>query len=244
ADRTWSTQSRDFTLALTGLELGSEAFSVQSVAVTKLPRRGLRVTMRLAAPLQLPGLSGGLSVTRIAEAYPGIAGFRTQTVLESAAPLVLERATLEQAAPPGAVAPAIHAFRAGADWREPDWTGPAITAGDPHPGTWRESHTAAAGRPLDGSGEWLSLADGDRSAFMVMERNDLPSSRVGYDGRMGSATVDFSRDILSLGPFEEQAHIENPGPGPGRVRTVRPGEPFELPAVFTGFGRKDGDEPW
>jgi alpha-galactosidase len=240
ADRTWSTGSRDFTLTVGGLELGSEAFGVESVTVTTLARRGLRVTMRLAAPLRLPGVS----VTRIAEAYPDVAGFRTQTVIDSAAPLVLERATLEEAAPSGAVAPTIHAFRAGADWREPDWTGPALTIGDPHPGTWRESHTAAAGQPLAGSGEWLSLTDGERSAFMVTERNDLPSSRVGYDGRAATAVVDFSRDVLSLGPFEEQAHIENPGPGPGRVRTVRPGEPLALPAVFTGFGRNEGDEPW
>ena len=58
-------------------------------------------------------------------------------------------------------------------------------------------------QPLAGGGEWISLADGERSAFMVMERNDLPSSRVAYDGTAGSAIVDFSRDVLSLGPFEE-----------------------------------------
>jgi hypothetical protein len=77
-----------------------------------------------------------------------------------------------------------------------------------------------------------------------MERNDLPSSRVEYDGRTGAAVVDFSRDVLSLGPFEEDIHLENPGPGPGRLRSVRPGEPLALPAVFTGFGRDASDEPW
>jgi alpha-galactosidase len=240
ADRTWSTSSRDFALTVGGLQLGSEAFTVQSVTVTTLARRGLRVTMRLAAPLRLPGLA----VTRIAEAYPAIAGVRTQTVIESAAPLLLERATLDQAAPGSPVAPAIHAFRAGADWRDPEWTGPALTVGDPHPGTWRESHTAAAGQSLTGTGEWISLRDAERSAFMVLERNDLPSSRVGYDGEAGSATIDYSRDVLSLGPFEEQAHVENPGDGPGRVRVLRPGEPLALPAVFTGFGRDAADEPW
>jgi hypothetical protein len=213
---------------------------VDSVSVTKLARRGLRVSMRLAAPLRLPGVS----VTRIAEAYPGVAGFRTQTVIQSSAPLVLSRATLDEAAPTAAVTPTIHSFRAGADWREPDWTGPPFTIGDPHPGTWRETHTAGAGQPLSGGGEWISLVDGERSAFMVLERNDLPSSRVAYDGRAGSAVVDFSRDVLSLGPFEEEAHIENPGDGQARVRVVRPGEPLALPAVFTGVGQSDGDEPW
>ncbi len=238
--RRWSTGSRDFELSVAGVTLGSEAFSVGSVSVTKLARRGLRVSMRLAAPLKLPGVV----VTRIAEAYPGVAGFRTQTVIESAAPLVLSRATLDEAAPPGAITPTIHAFRAGADWREPGYAGPPFTVGDPHPGTWRESHTAGAGEPLAGNGEWISLADGERSAFMVMERNDLPSSRVAFDGLAGSAVVDFTRDVLSLGPFEEQGHVENPGDGPARVRVVRPGEPFALPAVFTGFGQYEGDEPW
>jgi hypothetical protein len=239
-DRTWSTGSRDFALSLGGVELGSEAFAVESVSVSNLARGGLRVTMRLAAPLRLPGVA----VTRIAEAYPNVAGFRTQTVIESAAPLVLDRALLDEAAPVSAVAPTIHAFRAGADWREPEWPGPPFTIGDPHPGTWRESHSAAPGEPLSGTGEWISLASADRTAFMVTERNDLPSSRVAYDGHAGSAAVDFSRDILSLGPFEEDAHIENPGDGSGRVRTVRPGEPLALPAVFTGFGRGAGDESW
>jgi Melibiase len=240
SDRTWSTGSRDFVLSVGGVELGSEAFNVDSVSVTKLERGGLRVTMRLAAPLRLPGLS----VERVAEAYPGVAGIRTQTVLEAAAPLVLDRATLDQVAPATAVAPTIHAFRAGADWREPGWTGPPFTVGDPHPGTWRESRSGSTGQPLEGTGEWLSLDDGARDAFMVLERNDLPSSRVEYDGNAGAAVVDFSRDVLSLGPFEEQAHIENPGPGPGRVRVVRPGEPLALPPVFTGFGQRAGDAAW
>ena len=221
------------------MELGSERFTVDSVSVTKLERGGLRVSMRLVGPLP------GLVVTRVAEAYPGVAGFRTETVLESTVPLVLSKATLDEAVPTGAVKPTIHSFRAGADWREPGWQGPPFTVGDPHPGTWRESHTAGAGEPLAGGGEWISLADsGDRSAFMVLERNDLPSSRVGFDGIVGRAIVDFSRDILSLGPFEEQAHIENPGDGQARFRVVRPGEPLVMPAVFTGFGLNDADEPW
>jgi hypothetical protein len=239
-DRTWSAASPDFVLSIGALRLQSGAFSVSSATVTKLARAGLRLTTRLAPAPGLPGVS----VTRIAEAYPEVAGFRTQTVIESAAPLTLSGATLETVAAGPTAAPAVHSFRAGADWREPDWAGPPFTVGDPHPGTWRETHTAPAGQALKGPGQWLSLVDGERSVFTVMERNDLPSSRVEYDGRVGAPVIDFSRDVLSLGPFEEQIHLENPGPGPGRARVVRPGVPFELSAVFTGFGRGEGDEPW
>jgi melibiase-like protein len=240
ADRAWSTGSPDFVLGLGGLELKSDAFSVSSVAATKLPRGGLRVTMRLVAAPGLPVIS----VDRVAEAYPSVAGFRTETVVEASAPLTMSHATLDEVAPPTPAAPTAHAFRAGADWREPDWPGPPFTIGDPHPGTWHEARSAAAGQALEGPGEWLSLADRGRTAFLVLERNDLPSSRVEYDGRTGSALVNFSRDVLSLGPFEEQIHLENPGPGPGRIRVVRPGEPLALPPVFTGFGRDASDEPW
>ena len=144
-------------------------------------------------------------------------------MIESTVPLVLSKAVLDSAVPTAVVTPTVHSFRAGADWREPDWTGPPFTVGDPHAGTWRETRSAGAGEPLAAGGQWLTLADGARSAFMVMERNDLPSSRLAFDGRAGSAVVDFSRDVLSLGPFEEQAHVENPFDGQARVRVVRPG---------------------
>ena len=240
SDRIWSSGSADFEVTLDGVTLASDAFSVASTGVAKLPRGGLRVSMRLTPPLALPGLS----IRRTAEAYPGVAGIRTQTVIESTVQLTLSRAMLDELTPTTAVAPTIHSFRAGGDWREPDWPGPPFTIGDPHPGTWRETHTAGAGQALEGPAEWLSLAVGDRTAFTVMERNDLPSSRAEFDGRTGGPVIDFSRDILSLGPFEEDIHLENPGPGPGRVRLVRPGEPLALPAVFTGFGKHSGDEPW
>ncbi len=239
-DRVWSAGSPDFALSVGATRVESDAFTAGATTVTKLARGGLRMSVRLAPAPALPGVS----ITRTAEAYPGVAGFRTGTVIESSAPLPLTRAALDEVTPATAASPTIHAFRAGADWREPGWPGPPFTIGDPHPGTWRDTHTATPGQALQGPGEWISLGHGDRSAFMVSERNDLPSSRVEYDGRTGGAVVDFSRDVLSLGPFEEQIHLENPGPGPGRVRVVRPGEPLALPAVFTGFGKGEGDEPW
>ncbi len=110
-DRTWSAGSRDFSLQVGAASVGSELFRVASVAVTPLDRGGLRVTMTLDG---VPGLAA----TREVEAYDGVAGFRTRTVLHPTAPLVLRGATLDEVAV-GTAAPTLHALRAGADWREP-----------------------------------------------------------------------------------------------------------------------------
>lgn len=243
ADRRWSSGRRDFTLSLSGTEVSSEAFRVESVDVARLARGGLRVTMRLAlAPGGTTGLPG-LSVTRVAEAYPDVAGFRTQTTLESPVPLTLSAATLDEAAV-GSAKPTIHAFRAGADFRNPDFDGPPVSVGDPHAGTWRDSDRAPRGKAIEGPAQWLSAADQRRRLFMVMERNDFPSSRAGYDSAVAKLRVDYTRDVLILGPLEEDLHLENPGSGEGRERTVPAGVPFPLEAAFTGFGRGKSDEAW
>src|SRR4051794_17822550 len=239
-DRTWSAGRRDFALDLAGrADVGSERFTVTSAKASKLARGGLRVTMELASPVP------GLTATRSAEAYPGIAGFRTQTILHPAAGLALSGATLDEAAVPGA-APTLHAFRAGSDWREPDWSGPPVSIGDPHAGDWRDTHTAPAGHPLAGPGQWLDLDRGGRRLFLVMERNDLPSSRAEYDGASAQLRIDYARDILSLGPLEEDGHAENPAPppAPGRARVLAPGEALALSAAFTGFGTDGDDAAW
>lgn len=241
-DRLWSAGQRDFTLRVGGVDLGSDLFGVTAVDVARLARGGLRVTMHLSAAGA--GVPGGLTVTRVAEAYPRVAGFRTQTTLASTAPLVLDAATLDEAAVGARVSPTIHAFRGGSDWREPGYEGPPIHVGDAHGGTWRDTHAAGAGRALAGPAQWLSAADGRRSLFMVMESNDFPSSRAAYDGLVARLRLDYQRDVLLVGPLEESIHIENPGSGPGRGRTVQPGIPFVLDAAFTGFGDGDGDEPW
>jgi len=235
-DQVWSRNRRDFTLTLAGgAEVGSETFEVIGVEIEKIRRGGLRVTMRLAG--------AALSGTRVAEAFPGVAGFRVRTTLQSPVPLTLQGATLDEAAVTGA-ATTIHAFRAGADWREPDWAGPEVQVGDPHAGTWRDSRSAPAGGTIEGPAQWLSAERDGRSLFMVMERNDMPSSRARYAAGVESVGVDYTRDIISLGPFEENAHVENPISGAGRQRTIPAGRPFALEAVFTGFGKGDGDEPW
>ncbi|MGH7821617.1 MAG: alpha-galactosidase, partial [Candidatus Binatia bacterium] len=91
----------------------------------------------------------------------------------------------------------------------------------------------------------MSLADasGER-AFLVLERNDYASSTTTYDGSAGAARVDLSRDVVYIGPFEEQAHVENPAAGPARVRVVIPTRPFRLEPVFVGLARDADDEPW
>lgn len=238
----------DFRLEIGGAEIESTDFSVSAIDVTEIDT-GLRLE------LTLDGVS--FDVIRSIEVYEGIAGFRTETSVISPVPLALSGYTIDELQLFDA-APTIHAFRAGADWRDPDWTGPrpddgdecmewcpVTSVGDPHVGTWRETHTAPAGQPLSGPGEWISLEYEDDNAFMVMERNDFPSSRVRYDGQTAALVVDHSRDIVSAGPFEENVHAENPQPQEvGRVRTVRPDRPFELEAAFTGLALDTTDEAW
>ena len=69
-----------------------------------------------------------------------------------------------------------------------------------------------------------------------MERNDLPSSRGEYDGQAARLEVDYDRDIISLGPLEENAHFENPNDAGGRQRVLEPGVPFALEPAFVALG--------
>ena len=236
---TVATSHRDFTLDLVGgVELGSDAFTVDAVAVENIDG-GLRVRFELTGPL-------GLGVTRIVEAYEGIAGFRSQTILRPLVPTTLAGYTLDELAAGEGRQATVHALRAGADWREPGWAGPQVAVGDPHGGTWRESTTGAPGAAVAGPAQWVSVtgpAPGGASAFLVAERNDQPSTQAGYDGAVVSASVDLSRDIVVAGPFEEQVHVENPTAAPGRVRVLAPGAILALEPVFTGLAVNPDDEP-
>jgi hypothetical protein len=238
--RTWGRTRRDFALGVAGLSLGSDAFSATGVRALPLARGGVRVEFDLRSVL-LPVLT----VRRAVEVYPGIAGFRTETTVSSSVPLVLSRLTLEEVDAGVVPSASLTALRSGADWREPGWQGPTVTVGDEHAGTWRETQTSTGGAPLRGAGQWLSLRDGARSLFVVLERNDFPSSVLEYDGTVARSVIDHSRDVVSLGPFEGDAHVENPLPtGETRVRTILPGRTLRLAPVFTGFGDHDADEPW
>ena len=219
--RSWSRNEPDFTLELGGVPVASNAFHVDRASVTKLPRGGRRVSMELSG---VPGLT----VTRIAEAYPGLAGFRTQTILHPSAPLTLSGAALDQATVGKATATA-NAFHAGSDWRDV---------------SKEDFRTSQSGDRLDAPGEWLTVRDGTRDLFMVTERNDLPSSRDAYDGNVASARVDYTRDVISLGPFEENAHAENPIGTAGRQRVLQAGRDLALDPVFIGFGDHPGDDAW
>lgn len=236
----WGGSSADFTLDLGAQQLSSEAFSATDTTVDEIPGgSGLRIRVDLT--------SVGIDATRVIEIYDGVAGFMTRTILRPTAPLPLFGYTLDSATVGGSVTPTIHAFRSGADWRDPSkgpWDGPQLTVGDPHAGTWRDSRSAEQGQPIQGPAQWISTADGGRQAFLVMERNDQPSSRAAYDGSVASLVVDYSRDILSLGPLEEKAHAENPTDSRGRHRVLRPGTSLALEPAFLGFGSHDGDAEW
>ena len=239
-DHTWSSAQPDFTLSVAGQNVSAEDFEVNHVMVEPIPRGGLRVVFSLShrAP--------ALTATRTVEAYPGVAGFRSQMTVASPVPLPLSSFTLDEIAAGASVTPTIHAFRAGADWRgESNWEGPEFgSIGDAHAGDWRDSRSGLAGEPLAAPGEWISAVAGERSAFQVLERNDFPSSRAHYDGTVATTRVDFTRDILSLGPLEETGHVENPlEEEVGRGRLITLGG-LELPAAFTGVARSDGDEEW
>ncbi len=236
--RVWSRNQPDFRLFGSGPPITSDQFAVTGVDVERLPRGGLRVEMQLAGP-------AGLGATRIAEAYPRIAGFRTQTVLTTSAPLSLSGATLDEAAIGDKAALTAHNLRAGADWRSPDYEGPDTGGvGDQQGGTWRATTTGEPGEPIETNAQWLEAIEGGRSVAMVMERNDQPSSRGRYDGMTARLELDYERDVIILGPFEENAHIENPYEDGGRRRALTPGVPFALEPAFVALGAGRGDVEW
>jgi hypothetical protein len=239
--RRWSTGNRDFVLHLDGgVEVGSDAFHVASVEQSRLARGGVGVTMRLSGS----GAAAGLSATRTVEAYPSVAGFRAQTTVAATTPLVLASATLELAAVGGDVVPVLRGFRAGTDWREPGWTGPPLHVGYAQGGDVRQDLSAPRGKAVEANAEWLDARAGARSLFMTMERNDLPSSRASYDGKTAAVRAAYTRDVIDLGPLEEQAHFENPSSGGGRARSLTPGRPLALEPTFVGFAADRDDVEW
>jgi Melibiase len=223
-----------------GAAIGSESFRVTSVSLAKLPRGGIRATMRASGS----GVAAGLTVTRVAEAYPGVAGFRAQTTIATATPLVLASATLDLAGVGGQVVPTLRGFRAGTDWREPGYTGPPLWTGYAQGGDVRQDLTGKRGQAVETNAEWLDARAAGRALFMVMERNDLPSSRAAYNGSVASLRADYTKDVIDLGPLEEMAHFENPSSGEGRARRLTPGRPFALEPTFVGFAVDDADDEW
>lgn len=224
----------DFTLSLDGLEVPSDVLLVNGVSVAA---DNHHASVRWS--LLLPGVA---EVERTVDAWTGVAGFAARTSITSLAPLALSGYTLDRVAV-GEATPRIHEFRAGSDWRDANWNPPSI--GDNHAGDWRETHSAPAGSPLTATGEWASVAvAGGPAIGIVNERRDYASSVGRYDGKVVSAGVDLSRDVVYLGPFEEGGHVENPGPGPARHRAIEPGVTLALEPSFTIVGRDIDDEAW
>lgn len=239
----WAQDSTDFALEVAGLRIPSSLFSVVGEPVAEaLPKGGVRLTVTLA-PTPLAALPAGLTLTRVVEIYPGVAGLRSQITLNSPLPLTLTGYSMEETTPSGdGLHAQMHAFRAGADWREPEWAGPIIKVGDAQTGDWRAS---SEGAEVAGTAQWLSVADAqDRRLFLVMERNDQASSTMSFQSGRAQARVDFSRDVVYVGPLEEQIHVGNPGSGPGRQRAVLPGVALRLEPVFLGVALNADDEPW
>ena len=238
----WSSGGPDFSLTVGAAEITSDMFTVENVSVAQIDR-GLRVEMELAGP--------GINARRIVESYNGIAGFRSQTIVTPVAAIALGGEILEQAAVGADAAPTIHAFRAGADWRGWDedsqshWGGPEFTLGNAHPGTWRETTSEETGVPLDGPAQWISVQRDDRSLFMVMERNDFPSSWATYDGTSAALVVDHSRDIVvARTDRRERPRREPDGLARDDTASLRP-EPTSLssrPSSASASG--PDDEPW
>lgn len=242
--KVWSQDSADFALKIGPAALGAERFAITGMpTVEATPRGAVRITVKLA-PAPLGALPAGLQVTRVMEIYPGVAGMRSETTVSTPVPLVLSGYTLEGVnLAAGGLEAEMHSFRAGADWREPEWAGPMLNVGDAQTGDWRKT---TRGAQVSGTAQWLAVADPatDQRLFLVMERNDQASSSMRYQDGRAEALVDLSRDVIYLGPIEEQVHVGNPGSGPGRQRILVPGTPLQLEAVFSGLALNRDDEPW
>ncbi|HEY1078438.1 MAG TPA: alpha-galactosidase, partial [Fontimonas sp.] len=244
--KVWSSDDADFSLTVAGLPLASDHYTLSTAGMQSetTASGSVRLTMSLAPTLLGANLPPNTLVTRTFEMYPGIAGLRVETRVETIVPLVITGYTLDQSQPEGdGLTADLHAFRAGADWREPEWAGPPLVVGDAQTGTWRKT---MSGTDVTETAEWLSLHDAsDARLFYVLERNDLPSSVMSFANGRARAGVDLARDIIYLGPLEEQVHIGNPlGGGVGRTRILLPGSPLQLESVFTGVGLDADDEAW
>ena len=148
--------------------------------------------------------------------------------------MALQGARLAQVRTLGVVGVQRHALRAGADWREPGWTGPDVAVGDPHAGTWRETSADP-----NGPGQWLSLRDASGDSLVLRHRGQRPAVGRHVDDAAPLATpvIDYTRDVVSLGPFEEQIHVENRSAA-RRSRACRRSRAnaSRLPTVFVGIG--------
>jgi hypothetical protein len=91
----------------------------------------------------------------------------------------------------------------------------------------QDHRVTTTGASLDVTAQWLSLdTDGnlattsDPRVFLVLQRVNYDSSHAAYDGAVGRVHVAMADDLVYLGPFEGDIHVDNPLPGPVRARFV------------------------
>jgi len=60
--------------------------------------------------------------------------------------------SLDESLPGAGLTATVHSFRAGADWREPEWTGPPLVVGDARPATGRHGQSA---RTVAETAQWM-----------------------------------------------------------------------------------------
>lgn len=170
----------------------------------------------------------GVTLQTTTRVVRGVAGFRTQHTIRSAAPLPLAAYTLERvtaADPQPRDARAIN-FSGGADWRDQI-----------------DYRTDTTGASFDANAEWLERGDG--AIGLLMQRRNYLSSRMVWDGRTATARVDLSWDHVYLGPFEEsRPEGGHPPPAPGRVRIVPAGGSLALEPVIVALGTGRDDLMW
>ena len=233
--------SPDFTVRVGGVDLTSADFRLEGAVREGLAHGGIRVRMLL--------FSTPFVVEYIVDAYPGVAGFRTQTVLQAQDALLSGYSLGELTTGLGdALVPIGQTFHSGSDWRdEEDWEPQLQVGGEDTPrggrSDWRVQTEGPPGGPYEQNGAWISIRHRDgSSAFVVGERVNLPSSRVSYaDGRV-AAVADLSRDVIITGPIESDVHVENPTPVPVRHRVIT--ERLALEPAFVGLSTSPDDEAW
>jgi hypothetical protein len=227
----------DFHLEIDGARIASDRFPVIDVDVAASEDGSTTATWTL-------GSADVLEITRTVTVYPGIAGFDTRTSIASSVPATLSGYTLDEVLVGSDASATLHSFRAGADWRTPNWR-PQVTVGDGNTGDWRKSTSGAPGQAIRGTAQWLSVKAGAHGRVaMVLERRDYASSVASFDAGIASVGVDLSRDVAYTGPFEESIHVQNPGPGPARHRVIVPGTPLVLEPAFTIIAANEDDESW
>ena len=235
--------SEEFTITVGALDFTSSDFAMDSVDRAPLPNGGARVTMHLSGPALF-------SVDYVVDAWPGLAGFRTRTIVKALAALPVTRYSMGELTTPFALAPTGQTFHAGSDWRDEEgWELQLQIGGEDTPragrSDWRVQTQGPKGGPYDQYGNWISARhDNGASAFVVSERPNLPSSRVSLAAGRVAAEADLTHDIIITGPIESDVHVENPTPVPVRHRIATALEPLALEPAFVGLSTGPDDEPW